>query len=69
MVAALTIVAVPVFIASGQVAWLPAVAVVVGFALGGTLGVRLAVVGGERVIRPVLALSVIALAARMLGLF
>ena len=69
VVASLTIVAVPVFIASGQVAWVPAVAVVVGFALGGTLGVRLAVVGGERVIRPVLALSVIALAARMLGLF
>ncbi len=69
VVATLTAVAVPVFIASGQVAWPAAGALVVGFALGGVVGVRLAVVGGERVIRPVLALSVLALAGRMLGLF
>ncbi len=69
VIAALTAVAVPVFIASDQVMWPAAIALVVGFALGGALGVRLAVVAGEKLIRPVLGASVIALAGRMLGLF
>jgi hypothetical protein len=69
LIAALTAVAVPVFIASGQVEWPAAMALVVGFAAGGAVGVRVAVVGGERVIRPVLGAAVVALAGRMLGLF
>jgi uncharacterized membrane protein YfcA len=69
LIAALTIVAVPVFILSGQVVWPAAAALVVGFAAGGTVGVRLAVLGGERLIRPVLAVAVVALGVRMLGLF
>jgi uncharacterized membrane protein YfcA len=69
VVLALTLVAVPVFIAEGQVAWLPAGVLAVGFAAGGEIGARLAVRGGERLIRPVLALSVLALAGRMLGLY
>jgi len=39
-------------------------AVIIG---GGIIGVRVAVRGGERVIRPVLAVCVLALAGRMLG--
>ena len=69
IVAALTLVAVPVFVAQGQVAWLPALVLALGFAGGGALGARLAVRGGERLIRPVLVLAVIALAGRMLGLY
>jgi uncharacterized membrane protein YfcA len=69
VVAVLTAVAVPVFVAQGQVAWLPAGLVALGFALGGAAGARLAVRGGERLIRPVLAAAVLALAARMLGLY
>lgn len=69
LIAALTAIAVPVFIASDQVVWSAALALVVGFAAGGAIGVRLAMRGGERLIRPVLAASVIALAGRMLGLF
>jgi len=65
----LTLVAVPVFIAQGQIAWLPGVVLAAGFGLGGELGARLAVHGGERVIRPVLAASVLALAGRMMGLY
>jgi hypothetical protein len=68
VIAALTAVAVPVFVASGQVVWREALALGSGFVLGGWLGVRVAVVGGERVIRPVLAAAVVVLAARMLGL-
>lgn len=67
--AALTVVAGAVFVCSGQVVWLPALALAVGFILGGILGVRVAVHGGERVIRPVLVAAVLALAGRMLGLY
>lgn len=69
VIAALTAVAVPVFIWSGQVAWTEALALTLGFAAGGAVGVRLAVAGGERVIKPVLVAAVVALAGRMLGLF
>lgn len=69
VVAALTAVAVPVFIFEGLVDWLPAAVLSVGYALGGALGARVAVRNGERIIRPVLAVSVIALAGRMLGLY
>jgi len=64
-----TLLTVPVFVLEGKVAWLPALALAAGFAGGGELGARLAVRGGERLIRPVLALAVLALAGRMLGLY
>jgi uncharacterized membrane protein YfcA len=67
--AALTAVAVPVFVVRHQIAWVPALVLAVGFVGGGIVGVRLAVSGGERVIRPVLAASVVGLAGRMLGLY
>ncbi len=67
--AVLTLTALPVFLLEGQVVWLPALLLGVGFAAGGALGARFAVRGGERVIRPVLALSVLALAGRMVGLY
>jgi uncharacterized membrane protein YfcA len=67
--AVLTGVAVPVFVLRGQVAWVPGLVLAAGFALGSVAGVRIAVTGGERVIRPVFAASVLALAGRMLGLY
>jgi len=66
--AALTAAAIPVFATAGQIAWLPALVLGVGFATGAEIGVRLAVVGGERVIRPLLIAGVLLLAGRMLGL-
>jgi len=66
---ATTLFAIPVFITANQVAWLEALVLAVGFAAGGALGSRIAVRGGERVIRPVLAAAVIALAGRMFGLY
>jgi uncharacterized membrane protein YfcA len=66
---AFTAVAVPVFLAAGQIVWLPALVLAAGFALGAAAGARLAVRGGERVIRPVLVGAVLALAGRMLGLY
>ncbi len=55
--AVLTLTAFPVFLWQGQVRWLPAIMLAVGYALGGTIGARLAVRGGERLIRPVLVVS------------
>ncbi len=65
----LTLVAIPVFVAQRQIAWLPGLLLAAGFGLGGELGARIAVRGGERIIRPALAISVVALAGRMLGLY
>jgi len=69
IIGVLTLVAVPVFIAQDQVDWPLASALVVGFGLGGEIGARAAVKGGERLIKPVLAVSVIAMAGRMLNLY
>jgi uncharacterized membrane protein YfcA len=69
VIGVLTLVALPVFVIQGQIVWLPAVLLAIGFGFGGSLGARLAIRGGERLIRPVLAVAVAALAARMLGLF
>ena len=65
----LTLVALPIFVFRDQVAWYPALVLTVGFVIGSTFGVRLAVRGGEEVIRPVLALAVLILAGKMVGLY
>jgi uncharacterized membrane protein YfcA len=69
VIAVITATAVPVFVLQRQVAWAPALAVGVGYSAGAELGARLAVRQGERLIRPVLVVAVIALAGRMLGLY
>jgi uncharacterized membrane protein YfcA len=66
---ALALIAVPVFVIRQQVAWGPALALAAGYAAGGVVGVHLAVVGGERLLRPVLVAAALALAGRMLGLY
>jgi uncharacterized membrane protein YfcA len=66
--AAIAAVSIPVFALADQIAWVPAAVLAVGFAAGGFFGARLAVKGGERLIRPVVAGAVVVLAARMLGL-
>lgn len=69
VIAGAALAAVPVFALRGQVAWAPALALALGFSVGGLLGARLVVREGEKVVRPVLVIAVIALAARMLGLY
>lgn len=64
-----TLLALPVFWWAGQIVWPEALALGAGFVAGGALGARVAVRGGAPVIRPVLALAVLALAGRMLGLY
>lgn len=69
VIAALTMVAVPVFIVQGQVHWGLAVVVAAGYSVGGWLGAHIGIKGGEKVIRPVMIVAVGALAGRMLGLY
>jgi len=65
----LTAVAVPIFILRDQVAWLPAAYLTIGFVIGSSLGVHLAVKNGERIIRPAMAVAVVLLAGKMFGLY
>lgn len=65
----LTAVAVPVFVIHGQVWWSAALFLSAGFVAGGVVGVRVAVAGGDRVIRPVLVGTALLLAGKMLGLY
>ncbi len=67
VIAVSTLAAVPVFAWQGLIDWGPALLLAVGFTAGGRLGARVAARGGERVVRPVLAVAVVLLAARMLG--
>jgi uncharacterized membrane protein YfcA len=69
VVGILTLVALPIFALEGQIAWLPAGILAAGFALGGEIGARLAIRGGEKLIRPVLVIAVLALAGHMLGMY
>ena len=69
LIFAVTAVAIPFFVLGDQIAWGAAGALAVGFLAGGALGASLAVRAGETAIRPVLALAVLALAGRMLGLY
>lgn len=64
-----TLVALPVFIVQGQVAWGPALVLAAGFTAGGWLGAHVAVKGGERVIRVVMVVAALALAGELLGLY
>ncbi len=68
-VVAVSIVACVVFITKDQVRWGPALVLSVGTGLGGYLGSQIAVEGGDRIIKPVLVVSVLALSGRMLGLY
>jgi uncharacterized membrane protein YfcA len=65
----ITAIALPVFILAGQVRWVPAIILSIGFAAGGWVGAHLAVERGERLIRPLLVVATVALAGRMLGLY
>lgn len=69
VVAAFTLLAVAVFVWEGQVVWLPGLVLAAAASLGAVVGARLAVRGGERLIRPVLVVAVLALSGRMLGLY
>ncbi|MDH4279345.1 MAG: TSUP family transporter, partial [Acidimicrobiia bacterium] len=69
LILAITAIAVPVFLYNDQIRWIPALVLSIGMGVGGYVGANVAVDGGERVIRPVLIVVVVALATRMLGVW
>ncbi len=66
---AVTTVALPVFIWQGKVDWAPALVLAAGFTVGGWLGAHATVRGGERLVRAVMVVASVGLAAKLLGLF
>lgn len=66
---AVTLVALPTFIANGNVAWYPALVLAAGLTLGGVLGANATVRGGEKIIRPVMIAAVVVFSGRLLGLY
>lgn len=59
----------PIFIFNGYVHWLPAAVLAAGLVVGAFVGARITVAGGERVVRPVLVVAVIAMSGRLLGFY
>ena len=58
-----------VFIANGEVKWLPALILTAGTSLGGWFGSTFAIKKGDRWIRVILAIAILGMAAKMAGLF
>jgi len=66
---AITMAALPVFIYEGNVRWLPAAILAVGLTIGGWLGARITVAGGEKWVRIVATVAALALAGKLLGFY
>jgi len=62
-----TVIALPVFIIQGEVEWGPAILLAIGLTLGGWIGAKFAVRGGEKWIRIVMVIAALALALNLLG--
>ena len=65
LTAALTLVALAQFIWAGKVLWLPALVLAAGSGAGGYLAARFGARVGERLIRPILVLTVVAVGLRL----
>ena len=68
VVAALTLVALAQFVVAGKVLWSYGLVLAVGSAIGGYTGSRFGARVGDRLIRPILTLAVVAAALRLLTL-
>ena len=66
---AVTVVALPVFILSGDIAWAPALVLAAGFVVGGWLGAQASFRGGEVLIRRVMVVAALGLAGRLIGIY
>ena len=64
-----TVIALPVFILQGNVVWAPALILAAGFLAGGWFGAKLAVKGGERLVRVFMIGAALYLAGRLIGIW
>jgi hypothetical protein len=65
----ITVVALPIFVARGEVDWIPALVLASGFTIGGWVGAHAAVKGGERFLRWAMVAAAVLLAGRLLGVY
>lgn len=64
-----TAIALPVFVLAGDVVWAPALVLASGFMAGGWFGAKLAVRGGERIVRIFMVGASLLLAGKLIGLW
>ncbi len=64
-----TVIALPVFILQGNVVWAPALVLAAGFMAGGWFGAKLAVKGGEKLVRVFMIGAALYLAGRLIGIW
>lgn len=64
-----TVIALPVFVVQGNVVWAPALVLGAGFLAGGWFGAKLAVRGGERLVRVFMIGAALYLAGRLIGIW
>ncbi len=69
IIAAYLVPSLAVFIANGEVKWLPALILTAGTSLGGWFGSTFAIRKGDKWIRIILAAAILGMAAKMAGLF
>ena len=67
--ALVTVIALPVFILSGKISWGPALVLAAGLTLGGWVGAKWTVKGGERVVRWVMVVAALGLSGKLMGLY
>ena len=67
--ALVTVIALPVFIFSGKISWGPALVLATGLPVGGWLGAKWTVEGGERVVRWVMVVAALGLSGKLAGLY
>lgn len=65
----ITVVALPFFIARGEVVWIPALVLAAGFTAGGWVGAHAAVRGGEQFLRWAMVAAAMLLAGRLIGFY
>jgi len=65
----ITLIAFPVFIFSGKISWGPALVLASGLTIGGWIGAKWTVKGGERVVRLVMVVSALGLSGKLLGFY
>ncbi|WP_051062545.1 sulfite exporter TauE/SafE family protein [Ilumatobacter nonamiensis] len=64
-----TVIALPVFVLQGNVVWAPALVLAAGFMGGGWFGAKLAVKGGEKLVRVFMIGAALYLAGRLIGIW
>ena len=67
--ALVTVFALPVFIFSGKISWGPALVLASGLTVGGWIGAKWTVEGGERLVKWVMVIAALGLSGKLVGLY